>query len=368
MRPYAAGLAAGRACLPPRARAIFVGEIAEVPRPPAGGGDRRVAPTLGQWAERPPTKMAGALPSTPRRSRAPERRPRARPPRPASVARACRRTRSSRMSRRTMEPSPQRASAAESHSQPGGQERLLAKPRPRSRRQACAGRARVPAGALCTGAGRGPRSAGRHPSGAARCGVAREDQILAWIHPAPRRELRSSDDRRKALPPALAGLGSEGAGDGVWALLTSGRDGTAAAPAPVPGRGRRWLWRRSTNYRPSTPSSRTRRTAPGSTTPRVLAAPSHPPIGSLDLVLSTTAGKNGSPARRPSVLRGSGCTLDCATPRYCVLRFSCPFDRLSPHNCNARGRYWIASARCATWMRSLAARSAIVRASFRMRW
>jgi len=42
--------------------------------------------------------------------------------------------------------------------------------------------------------------------------------------------------------------------------------------------------------------------------------------------------------------------------------------RLSPcQNC-LLGRYWIASARCTVWMRSLPARSAIVRASFRMRW
>ena len=33
-----------------------------------------------------------------------------------------------------------------------------------------------------------------------------------------------------------------------------------------------------------------------------------------------------------------------------------------------RGRYWIASARCAVSIRSLPARSPIVRASFRMRW
>jgi len=41
---------------------------------------------------------------------------------------------------------------------------------------------------------------------------------------------------------------------------------------------------------------------------------------------------------------------------------------LSPsQNCRL-GRYWIASARCAVSVRSLAARSAIVRAGFRNRW
>jgi hypothetical protein len=35
------------------------------------------------------------------------------------------------------------------------------------------------------------------------------------------------------------------------------------------------------------------------------------------------------------------------------------------HGCR-RGRYWITSARCTVWIRSLPARSAMVRASFRI--
>lgn len=37
------------------------------------------------------------------------------------------------------------------------------------------------------------------------------------------------------------------------------------------------------------------------------------------------------------------------------------------HACQ-RGRYWIASAKCAVSMRSAPAKSAMVRASFRVRW
>ena len=63
----------------------------------------------------------------------------------------------------------------------------------------------------------------------------------------------------------------------------------------------------------------------------------------------------------PAVRRIEGNLILGAAPQDHLCRFCQPSYSIR------RGRYWIASAMCAGWMRSLPARSAIVRASLSTR-
>jgi len=89
----------------------------------------------------------------------------------------------------------------------------------------------------------------------------------------------------------------------------------------------------------------------------------HTAAAASSFPLSTIiCGATGQPSQLIAQLHGP--------PRPVLDRLPITFhvSRFTSHSYMARrGRYWIASARCAVSIRSLPARSAIVRASFRMR-
>ena len=64
---------------------------------------------------------------------------------------------------------------------------------------------------------------------------------------------------------------------------------------------------------------------------------------------------------------GLAVRVHACLPGFCYLLCNMDLMQSSSHYCFWRGRYWIASARCGVSIFSQSAKSAIVRASFRMR-